>query len=206
MNKKHLRNENLIKPESIASDFARKSRRRDGRIVILCNRSDNAESRVKAPLDAGVIEFSFFTQGFTLFELLIVLVIIALASALIVPRMGGNEFTRLQAEVREAVAVLNYARRMATIQGQLAEVKLYGVPKNSNKQKPPQPGQWISKGAEIHSTQINNKQTDNKKVYEVTFYPGGGSSGGEFVFKRKSFEIKVAINPITGKVTTETTK
>jgi prepilin-type N-terminal cleavage/methylation domain-containing protein len=139
--------------------------------------------------------------GFTLLELLLVMAIIAAAVALIAPRLGDNALTQLKVETREMVALLNYARRMAIIQGEVGEVRLYAPQKNKKNVKPTkyQSGRWVSRGASLHSADALNKDSKDA-IYVVKFYPGGGSSGGEWVLKRKRFSAKVIVNPITGKV------
>ena len=148
-------------------------------------------------------------NGFTLIEIIVVMAIIAIASAIIIPRLGSNGVTHLKAEVREVAAILNHARQLATIQGQEMEVKLYATPSSVDKKKR-KPGEWHSRGAEIHSTSAFAKSNAEKEtktgknpVYRVLFYPGGGSSGGTFTFKRQNVEIILKVNLITGKVSTK---
>jgi len=147
-------------------------------------------------------------QAFTLLELLLVLSIIGIAAAVVLPRLSSNDNIRMQAEVRELVAVLNYARRTALIQGQQTTVKLYPPTKDdtqSTTQKRKQPGQWHSRGVKISSRGAKTRKTDKDftKAFEVHFYPGGGSSGGDFVLKGGALTARVQIDPLTGKLKAE---
>jgi len=147
-------------------------------------------------------------KGFTLLELLLVMAIVAMAVAIIVPRMNSSELTLLRVQAREVVAVLNYARRTAIIQGTPQVAVLYGY---SEEEKPPKKiGTWISKEAHLEWRDENGKEVpkkteDEAKIpkYEITFYPEGGCSGGELVLSNEKNQIKITINPLTSKVISE---
>ncbi len=141
--------------------------------------------------------------GFTLLELLIVLSIIGIAAAFLLPRLSSSDGARVQAEVRELVSVLNYARRMALIQGQETLVRLYPpvadtAEANSADSRRNQPGQWFSRGVEISAK--GAKQARGNEPFEVHFYPGGGSNGGDYELKHGSLSVQVQIDALTGKL------
>jgi type II secretion system protein H len=57
--------------------------------------------------------------GFSLFELLVVMVIIGIAAAFVVPRWGGStEKLKIRTAVNDLAAVLRFARSQAVTQGQ----------------------------------------------------------------------------------------
>lgn len=116
-------------------------------------------------------------SGFSMLELLVVMAIIGMAAALVIPRLGSSEVTILKAQVREAVAVLRYARRSAIVEG---------------KQKVAN----FSQGKKAENA-------DNQAVYKIIFYPEGGSSGGEIILKHLEHKAKISVNPITGKIESE---
>ena len=64
-------------------------------------------------------------QAFTLFELLVVLAIIALGSAIILPSISSSDSKIFQAQLRELSAVLKYNRRHAVISGQIQLAQLF---------------------------------------------------------------------------------
>ena len=139
-------------------------------------------------------------QGFTLFELLIVMLIIALAAGIVLPRFTGNDLNRLKAQVREVVSILKHARHQAVIRGQEQSVSLHSlaktnptppaaVPKNTARD-------WFSKGAEVTAKEEAERE---KEAYIVHFYPSGGSNGGTFQFKQGKFTAEITIHPLTGK-------
>lgn len=157
-----------------------------------------------------------FLSGFTLIEIIVVMAIIAMMATLVIPRISSGSVTILQAQVRQAVAVLNYARRSAIVEGQPKTAYFYeGDQQTSNSP----PIHWTSHGTALQwgndkekdKTSDNKKGSDNKKAnepdnnatYQVTFYPEGGSSGGEILFSYQGHKFKVTVNPLTGKIESE---
>ncbi|OQW95318.1 MAG: type II secretion system protein GspH [Beggiatoa sp. IS2] len=140
------------------------------------------------------------SSGFSLVELLLVLAIVGMLAALVIPRVSGGQVTVLKAQVREAVAVLNYARRSAIIQGQPSMATFYEsagptAPKT-------EVGHWVGRGATLQWGGTENAEA-RKASYEFTFYPEGGSSGGEIVLSHEGYQAKISVNPLTGKVISE---
>lgn len=139
------------------------------------------------------------TLGFSLLELLLVLAITGMLAAMVIPRLSGGQATVLKTQVREAVAVLNYARRSAVIQGQSKVATFYEGIGSATKTEV---GRWVGRGATL---QWGNTEatTDRKTNYEFTFYPEGGSSGGDLILSYEGYQAKISVNPLTGKVTSE---
>lgn len=138
----------------------------------------------------------FSTQGFTLLEILLVVSIIGLTTMLIIPRVDMGQTTLLRAQAREAVATLNYARRSAIIHSRPMVVSFSTSPTAQSV-----PGQWVSRGATLEWGKQDEK--DKEATHEITFYPEGGSSGGEFSIVQDDYKITIIINPLTGKVETK---
>lgn len=135
------------------------------------------------------------STGFTLLEMLLVVAIIGLTMMLTIPHMGMGQTTILKAQVREAVAILNHARRSAIIHGRPMVVTF-----STSSTAPSMPGQWVSRGA---SLQWGGEESGDKAVtHEITFYPEGGSSGGELSILQDDYKVNITINPLTGKVET----
>ncbi len=130
-------------------------------------------------------------SGFTLLELLIVMAIIAMAAAVVITRLSGSsELTSLKAEVRKTIAKLNYTRRLAIIEGKEKQLVFQ---KNQ-----PAATDDTDDSAKIIWTW--GGKFSNKAVYKITFYPEGGSSGGELSLSYLGHKAKIIVNPITGKV------
>jgi len=136
--------------------------------------------------------------GFTLLEMLVVMAIVAMGSALIVPRISGGQVSLLKAQVREAVAVLNYARRSAIVEGRSKTAFFY---ESARSQGASQPGTWVGRGATLQWG--GGQEGQGLEGQAITFYPEGGSTGGEFVLSYQSRRVKVVVNPLTGKVSSE---
>ena len=159
--------------------------------------------------------------GFTLLELLIVLVIMGMVAALVIPSLSSSQGAVLKAQAREVVAVLKYARRSAVVEGKQKTVVLSGGKEenaneeNTNQSRPKRtPGHWVSRGG--IALQWNNTVSDNDEVndyddtngndannqaeHKITFYPEGGSSGGELTLSYLEYKAKISVNPLTGKI------
>jgi general secretion pathway protein H len=139
-------------------------------------------------------------SGFTLLEIIVVMVIIGMAAALIIPRITSGQANILKAQVREAMAVLKYARRIAIVEGKQKVATFYEGKQEAgdNSTKTAMPGRWVSRGVTL---QWGGEVSDSEEgVYEITFYPEGGSSGGELILTYLDYKAKISVNPITGKV------
>lgn len=141
--------------------------------------------------------------GFTLLELLIVMTLLGIAALLVVPRVGGGQMVQLQSQVREVVALLNYARRSAIIDGKIQTIIM--LPGDAEQPVPIQDSTWTSRGATLA---WSDKTTDRPKDrFEMTFYPEGGSDGGELIVTQQDkFKMKITVHPITGKIVADFVK
>ena len=140
--------------------------------------------------------------GFSLLELLVVMAIVGMIAALIIPRVSGSQVVLLKAQVREAAAVLNYARRSAIIRGEITKAIFHQKNENAAPQKNTNPEQWVSRGAILQwddETEKGNKSA----VYEIVFYPEGGSSGGSFTLIHQKYKAKITVDPLTSKIKSE---
>jgi general secretion pathway protein H len=160
------------------------------------------------------------SPGFTLIELMVVMAILAMMAAIVIPRISSGSATLLQAQMRQAMAVLNYARRSAIVEGQTKTVVFSeGSEEKTENQFTATANfiQWVSRGASVQSAGTegdsnNSKGTekkeekenpnggDNSTTHKITFYPEGGSSGGDLIFSYQGLKAKITVNPLTGKV------
>ena len=143
--------------------------------------------------------------GFTLIELLVVMVILGIMVALVIPNIGSGQATILNSQVRGAMAVLKHARRAAVIEGK-QKVAVLQTGKSASKATAT-PGRWTSRqGVTLQwdNSKATKDDDENKKaVYAITFYPEGGSSGGDIIVTYLEHKSKININPLTGKIKTE---
>jgi general secretion pathway protein H len=153
-----------------------------------------------------------YGNGFTLLELIVVMAILVMAMALVIPHISSGEMTFLKAQVREVVAVLKYTRRSAIVEGKQKSATFYesreGTDDESTSHKKStsqKTGQWVSRGATLEWSSKTDKEGEASETanYKITFYPEGGSSGGEFILTYLKFKAKISVNPITGQVKSE---
>ncbi len=153
------------------------------------------------------------SNGFSLLELLVVMVIIGMMAALVIPNLSSGQATVLRAQVREAVAKLRYASRSAKILGKEQITNLYegkeGTERTGDKSTAKvKPGDWVSRGIRIQwgeedNDDVNDESNIGKTAYSFTFYPEGGSSGGEIILSYLQYKAKIKVNPLTGKIESE---
>jgi len=145
--------------------------------------------------------------GFTLLELILVLLILGLASALVVPNLGGLESRNFNAQVREATSLLNYARRIAVVKGQPGKAVFHiaedGSEPDSVAPRSASTGSWMSQGIALEYRDITDQLVEVEDVVEIIFYPEGGSTGGELTLRQGDRLAVLHIDPFSGRVSTE---
>jgi len=149
-------------------------------------------------------------RGFTLLELMVVLTIILIAAGLIIPNMSTLSNNAFDADVRDAVAVLNYTRRLAIVNGspQTAHFVALDPADGSFSDKQSKafakrgPSDWINSRVKLSFRQELNQDAQKKESTDVTFFPQGGSTGGVLDFTEQDFSAHVRIDPLTGRITT----
>ena len=163
-------------------------------------------AKVMTPMSAsnrkGSLGLTPRAAGFTLLEIILVLTIIGMMSIFVVPNVGNLESRTFTAQVRQAVSLLNYARRTAIVQGSPASIEFYARPitESETPQSSISVGFWeFSYGSIsfIDSTDIESEVDDK---IEIVFYPEGGSTGGTFVLSFQDRESKIEIDSFSGRV------
>lgn len=148
-------------------------------------------------------------------EIMLVMGIIAMASVLVVPNLSGIESRTFNAQTRQAVSLLNYARRTAVVTGQSSTIRFNAdlgeedpredidVEETESRFRANIVGEWDSSGIEI----IFRDSTDREEVVsdslEMTFYPEGGSTGGVIVLVQDERQELLNIDPFTGRISRE---
>ena len=146
-----------------------------------------------------------YNAGFTLLEIILVLSIIGLASVLIFPNVGNVESRTFSAQVREAVSLLNFAKRTAVVQGQPASIEIYAIPisEETSPGSPISVGYWDFSYGSIRFEESTEVEYEVEDKIEIVFYPEGGSSGGSIFLSFEDRESEIQVNSFSGEVTIE---
>ena len=147
-------------------------------------------------------------DGFTLLELILVVSILALAATVIVPNLGALESRNFNAQIRQVNNLLNYARRLAVVNGQPSTATISVDPEavaqpDSQIDFANQAGEWRSEGASIRFRDSTDQEIDIEGSLDIIFYPEGGSTGGTLLISNQNQRVSIDINPITGRISTD---
>lgn len=152
-------------------------------------------------------------RGFTLLELLVVLAIIAMGSIIVIPNISGMGGKTFNAQVRDAVNLLNYERRTAVVTGQVAHAIFLSTSRNDSAQNAEQARTALEMSGDDQvwkSTQITlayrdstDRTSEVNDRLEVSFFPEGGSTGGAIIFSQEARRAVVSIDPFSGRVVLE---
>jgi general secretion pathway protein H len=167
--------------------------------ILACRTAASPNSRLITPKQQ---------RGFTLLEIILVLAIIATASIMVVPNLGGFEARTFSAQVRQAQSLLNYARRTAVISGQASTVSFNVLPADELAQADEEEyaslsnivAQWNGGGVNLRFRDSTDREIEIEEKTEVTFYPEGGSTGGTLLFAQEDQAGVINIDPFTGRV------
>lgn len=151
------------------------------------------------------------------------LAILAMGSMLVIPGLTGMDSRTFNAQVREAGSLLNYARRTAVVTGRPAVASFESQSEESQPERseeseaeeadirtseaarstlgPDAP--WSSRGVEIAYRDSTRQLVEVEDTIDITFFPEGGSTGGELILTLDDLEAVIVIDPFSGRVRTE---
>ncbi len=140
------------------------------------------------------------SAGFSLFELIVVLMLLGLASAVLLPSFsGGLDSLQLEATGRDLVTRMKQARTSAISNQRVFRILL-------------DPGDGSQKPAYVLANDyqeelrrfdlpddVSFQQEPGEETMIVSFYPTGRSSGGELLLRNKrGRQIHIVVDPVTG--------
>lgn len=138
-------------------------------------------------------------QGFTLLEVLIVLVIAVVAMALVVPNFsGGLGSVQLRSATREIASSLRYLRGQAVSKNTEAEFNVNvetNVYKITGKDKNYSVPESINLRLITADSEITGENSGT-----IRFYPDGSSTGGRVTLEAGNRKRMVDVNWLTGQV------
>lgn len=144
------------------------------------------------------------SQGFTLVELMVVMVIIALIMGLIGTSMSRSvSSAEARAASRKLVASLRYTRTRAIIDKK-EQIFLVDTDKRSY-QAPGRKRIDLPEGVEVTITTARSEVT-SEDVAGIRFFPDGGSTGGHIELTINGREYRVNVAWLTGETKMERTE
>lgn len=141
------------------------------------------------------------SRGFTLLELLVVLLVLATAAALAAPAIGrSTDAVRVRAEVAGFAAMLRHAREQAIVTGRPHSVV---VDPAAGQITIVAPAETTSEDQVLKRRSIPagwGVDAPTPGALSVRFEPQGNSSGGDFRLVVGGFAYRVTVDPVTGRV------
>jgi len=140
-------------------------------------------------------------RGFTLVELMVVLVIIALVMGLVVTSMSRSiSGAEARSASRHLVASLRYTRARAIIDK--AEQVFQVDTENRSYQAPGRKLVTLPQGVDVKITTARSEVT-SEAVSGIRFFPDGGSTGGHIELMVNGREYRVNVAWLTGEASLE---
>ena len=142
------------------------------------------------------------TSGFTLLEMMVVLVIVAIGSALVVPMVeGGYEAREVRRAARQIASTMHYCRGEAVALGQPQELVIDAI---ENSIHTTGWGRWAVLTDRAVIEDVRGGQALGDGVVQVLFFPNGSTSGAEVIlagrYDRTEHRLRVALDPLLGTV------
>ncbi len=149
-------------------------------------------------------------RAFTLLELLIVLLLVGLASALVVPRMVASlPGVQLKSAARAVAASLRYARSQAVFETVPYAAAVDGsrgllVVEPAESREAPERRRVYELPEGIEAEVVDAAAGEEPGTARLLFFPRGDSSGGRVVLRDpRRREYAITVDPITGTVEVE---
>ncbi len=138
-------------------------------------------------------------RGFSLLELIIVLILMGLAAALVAPSITtGFKSLELETAGRDLITEMKYARSEAIGKQKVFRIVLSQTPEGaaaySLTDDYGEPIRKIDLPAEI-GYDVGEEVT---LPVTISFYPNGRSSAADFLMKSKQKRMRIVLDPITG--------
>jgi len=164
-----------------------------------------------------IVHPSSFASGFTLIEIMLVVVIILIVTGIAVPKLSGSfSSTRMKDAVRSTVRIARYARSMAileqadcTLSFATNHISLTtaGNTNNISTNSSSSANSVLAQRRlpdEIEITDFENRTDEDMEGNNVLFYSSGMNDGFELTLEDDNDRsYTITCNPITGKITVE---
>jgi general secretion pathway protein H len=137
--------------------------------------------------------------GFTLIEMMAVMMIVAMVSSLAIPMVSGTGRAGLKAVVMNSVALLRRERLGAVLTGRERHVALDG----ERRALVGDSGDSVVIPNDVMIDVLGSDSVWSGGQAVASFHPDGASSGGVLRFSRQGVEYEVRVNWYTGGVAVE---
>lgn len=144
-------------------------------------------------------------RGFTLLEILLVFTLVALASIVVLPNIGELDARSFNVQSREAVALLNHARRSAVVSGRPRSVAFYSAAEDTEGLTAPERnsvGSWYGADIGLRFRGSTEQEPSPRDYLSISFFPEGGSTGGTLLLADNDQSYRIDIDPFTGRIST----
>jgi len=140
--------------------------------------------------------------AFTLLEMMVVLVIVAIGSALVVPMVeGGYEAREVRRAARQIASTMHYCRGEAVALGQPQELVIDAL---ENSIHTTGWGRWAVLTDRAVIEDVQGGQAFGDGVVQILFFPNGSTSGAEVIIAgrrdRREHRLSVALDPLLGTI------
>lgn len=158
---------------------------------------------MKSRHSSFIFHSSSFSSGFTLIEILLVVVIILIAASVAVPKLGSSlSSTRMKDAVRATIRITNYARSMSilrqadcTLSFTEDKMRLSSRSETLVERRLPD---------EVEISEFENLTEPGNMERQVIYYSSGMNDGFELTLSdSKNRRHTIRCNAVTGKVTVD---
>jgi general secretion pathway protein H len=138
------------------------------------------------------------TSGFTLLELLAVLLILTLVAAFVVPSLGGSAVVEIRTAARSLAAGLRQTRNRALNDNRSATLAI-DVAKREFRLPGEQRVHKLPESVDIVLYTARSEQLDEQRA-AIRFFSDGSSTGGRITLSTDSLRYLVDVDWLTGRV------
>jgi general secretion pathway protein H len=161
-------------------------------------RTLRATDDVRGPFGPPCVAAPCAMAGVSLLELLIVLTILALASAIVIPMLSGVSNAELRGAARQLASGLRLARSEAVSHRRETFLVVDLAGRRFKVDRDPQE-HALPRNVELKLFTAQKDLVD-EKVGAIRFYPDGGSNGGRITVGSGERKFEVDVDWLTGRV------